>query len=183
MKKFVFICCLLLCCIGCISQEQRAKKLIKEELRTTLHDFKSYEAVTFGSLDSIFTDFTDTPTGDSIFKEMNNRASILKMKISETNEALDDYKNEYNERLQEYYRERAIKKYNELQILREEVDKDPDILLELISNHVPEFKGWKMNHSFRSKTLGSNYKLAHQVYYFNIEISKITKSFDVDDED
>jgi hypothetical protein len=110
MKKILlFVFAVLF--IGCVSKEQRAKKLIKEELRKTLHDFKSYEAVTFGTLDSVFTDFTDTPFGDSIFKEINSRAKLLKTQISETNEAIDDWKNEYNERLKEYYREKAIKKY------------------------------------------------------------------------
>jgi hypothetical protein len=57
MKKspLGFILLLLFLC-SCSNREDQAKKLIKNELSTTMNDYNSYEGVEFGKLDSTFSD-------------------------------------------------------------------------------------------------------------------------------
>jgi hypothetical protein len=176
MKKILFICCCFTF-IACSSPEKKAKNLINEELRTTLHDFKSYEPVTFGNLDSTFTYFSDTPKGDSIFRKLREKQKELESAIDYSNEASEKYKTiSFENSLKEYYLQEKIRTFNESQVLRREVDKERDIFVKLSVEYVRKFNGWEMQHSFRSKTLGGNYKLVHRLYTFDKEITKIIKS-------
>ena len=73
----VFIILLLLFCIGCKNKDDKVKELIKQELSKTMNDFKSYEPVEFGKLDSTFTAYdratfslVDTIAAESIEKQL-----------------------------------------------------------------------------------------------------------------
>ncbi|HEX4373688.1 MAG TPA: hypothetical protein VHZ50_10330 [Puia sp.] len=50
MKKILFISLILSGCT--FTREGKAKKLINEELKMTLNDYKSYEPMKFGNLDT-----------------------------------------------------------------------------------------------------------------------------------
>lgn len=67
MKKQKLVIMLFsLIVIGC-SKEDKAKSLIKEELAKTMNDFKSYEPVEYGKLDSNITSYEkDFSKSDSI---------------------------------------------------------------------------------------------------------------------
>src|SRR5579862_4156486 len=86
MKKLLYIILIFSSSCGHKSPEERAKKLIDEQMKLTLNDYKSYEPVTFGKLDSSFTDFKDDPkyiadakTADSVMKEMNSMSEDMKI--------------------------------------------------------------------------------------------------------
>lgn len=88
LKKHVLVLLLFPMIFSCNSQEKRAQKLIKEEMRLTLNDFKSYEPVQYGTLDSAFLSYEDSPQV-KLYQEkleefqqeaelLNNLANILK---------------------------------------------------------------------------------------------------------
>lgn len=56
MKKLTVV--LFIALVACSqSKEEKAKSLIKENMKTSMNDFKSYEAVEFGKLDSTYTSY------------------------------------------------------------------------------------------------------------------------------
>lgn len=59
-KRILTFIALSVILFSCSNNTDRAKKLIKEELSKSLNDFKSYEPVQYGTLDSTFTSFDDT---------------------------------------------------------------------------------------------------------------------------
>ena len=61
MKTYVFIVTLVLVMVSCSSSESKAKKAIKEDLKLTLHNYKSYEPVQFGQLGVASSKFDDIP--------------------------------------------------------------------------------------------------------------------------
>jgi hypothetical protein len=60
MRVQVFFIAVIFILVSCTTPEGKAKKAIKEKLKITLHDFKSYESVEFGTLDSLFSDVTSS---------------------------------------------------------------------------------------------------------------------------
>ena len=61
MKIFTFIFTLTLILFTACSQEYKAKKAIREELNSTLPDFKSYEPIKFGKLEVGYSRYIDLP--------------------------------------------------------------------------------------------------------------------------
>lgn len=60
MKKILFLATVVLVMTGCKSREEKAAKLIKQEMFKTLYDFESYEPIET-KIDSAFTSiYTDT---------------------------------------------------------------------------------------------------------------------------
>jgi len=61
MKVIVSIIFLLLFVTACSpNNEERAKKLIKDYLKLSMNDFSSYEPMEFLTLDSTFSEFSDS---------------------------------------------------------------------------------------------------------------------------
>ena len=77
MKK-ILIYILLILLSACTTPEKKAKKLIESELYLTLNDFKSYEPVSYSSLDSLYS----TYEMDSLYIKNEK----LKIKLKEFSE-------------------------------------------------------------------------------------------------
>lgn len=69
MKKIILAACTVFALYSCgKSSEEKAQELIKTNLKESLKDWSSYESVSFSKLDSIFSEYKDTP--DAVKLEM-----------------------------------------------------------------------------------------------------------------
>lgn len=81
MKKVFIILLIVQISYGCSTKEDKAKKIIKKDLSTTMNDFTSYEPIEFGKLDSMITKYDETEflNNDSlIFYEKSDIPILLK---------------------------------------------------------------------------------------------------------
>lgn len=167
MKRLLPFTCL--CLFACSKPpEQKAKDLIAKELNLTLHDFKSYEPVQFGKLDSSFT---------SLDKNEDYEASINRMEeivkeLKEMNQDMDIYGSLWSS----YRLEQETRKFKRLRI---EFQYN-QYLSDSISNAFrQQFKGWQMKHSFRAKNLAGNVGIQHRLYQFDSSLMRITGQEDI----
>ena len=70
MKKIVILVCIIFAQCNSKSNEDRAKELIKEKLRTELPDFNSYESISFGTLGNALLPYEETD------KYLNNKKIV-----------------------------------------------------------------------------------------------------------
>ena len=191
MKKILYIPVIIVLLISCEkSPENKAKALIKENLRTTLHDFSSYEPVTFGSLDSTFTNCLGSPEYVSVLKELDpamEKSAELRKDIETGKKIMDSFvesglhlssPDSYKE-IKRIYDESV----NEGKEVYAELEAFQNKLESIKNTFTPEFNGWSMVHSFRSKTLGGNYKLAGMIFYFDPGLTMVLKTEDPSGED
>lgn len=158
-------------CLSCGSKttsEQRAQKLIKDHLYETLHDYKSYEFVKFGKLDSTFTSVADEPAYATAGKTFD---SLLK----ESEENLEQAKRYSSAYLYGNIGRKFLAK----------AERCHDMLAPIAvwldsfkANFHGRFNGWSMTHSYRAKSLGGNLGISHDIYYFNIAIDSLLENRD-----
>lgn len=136
--------------IGCSSPEKKFKKAIKEELRLTLHDFKSYEPVQFGKLEVAESIYTDLPI---VSEYLDKSEADLKL-VHEYNDKADIYDNSYSRDEYWYYSRLSSEALNSAKKYLEKIDS--------IKLHFkPTVIGWQMAHTFRAKNLGGNLGIHH----------------------
>jgi hypothetical protein len=148
--------------------EEKAKKLIKDRLFTTLHDFKSYEPVKYGTVDSSFTSVFEDPT----YMALKSEYDSLKKEVDDNIERGKTY---VNYPMIAYmgikYANTAQKCVDQMIPLGKSMDS-----LEVVFK--PKFNGWKMDHSFRAKSLGGNLGIHHYTYYFNEKLDSLIDAID-----
>ncbi len=192
MKKNIFLV-IFICLVSCKSKEDKAKEAIKQFLFENLHDFKSYETVKFEKLDSAFILYSKSDSakitchklldtirvGDSVFQKMllykNYEDSLNKfvypfpillsddekIKLIDTTKFIAKWAKENQHYFYERYR--CQKRINTIDSIHEMV-----------------FKGYKMLHSYRCKTLGGNTRIFTTEFYFDTKM-KITGEKNLDD--
>lgn len=172
MKTILLILLVSVSFYGCsFSKESKAKKLIKANLKETLHDWDSYESVKFGKLDSVFT---------SIENDTGYVYSLSK---------LLEFKNLFDENVKDselysgMYSSYYVAKYSQsVSDMRSNLDsmKVYKAMADSISdNFKSTFNGFEMNHSYRAKNASGNKIIGHFVFYFDKEIKEIIKSEDI----
>lgn len=171
MKKPVLIvACLLFMIVSCKqSPEEKAKALIKEELRTTLHDYKSYEPVNYGILDSSFS----SPADLVEYREAKAAMSDNLEKLKEFNSDLEIYGRSW------VASGEFANKKEQYKLLNIEFDKAKKTVDSILKGFVPRFSSWKMKHSYRAKSLVGNLGIHHYDYYFDSSLTKIIKNVDI----
>lgn len=170
MKKLLLCFALMPLFIACKkSPENQAKFLIEEKLKKTLHDYKSYEIVEFGKLDSSFTIFEELPH----IKKEYDRVDEFNKEASDNLDLAKIYSDSY-------YLQDTFNKY--MKIAQRANDSARSILKRIDVQHSKfksEFNGWAMNHSFRAKNLNGNLGIHHYTYYFNSDLTEITDQVDI----
>jgi len=171
MKKKIFIAVLGIIFISCTSNEKKAEKLITQTLKETLHDWSSYESVKFGTLDSTFT----TVYNDTVYLSYKAKLMAYFNKLEETMKEIKFY--------DDMYSNWALQKRKKLlmiaQMCLDTIKIYEPIYKEMEENFTPEFKGWKMQHSFRAKNAGGNKVIRHYLYYFDKDLTKVNYSEDI----
>jgi hypothetical protein len=169
MKKLIPLPLFLLFAACTPSPEEKAHQVVKEELRTTLHDWKSYESVKWGKLDSAFTFYADDLAYKRLVEDFDNASKEAQDAESkmEIYKGLTLFRDKWN-----YY----------LSIAQSDLKKMlQDTLLEsnFKRDFKPKFSGWKIEHSYRAKNLAGNLGIHHYMYYLDSAIKQVNKSEDV----
>lgn len=160
MKKLLFI----LCIIGLFScketQEEKAQSLVENYLKENLKDPSSYESVSFGVIDSTFTNVEDEPE----FK----RLDIAKGLLDKVDEAQLKVKMSYtyslNERMK--FQDEADMYLDSAKIIKAEVDS-------FVENYKPSFNGYLIKHKYRAKNGFGALDLTEQIFLIDKDQSKI----------
>lgn len=167
MIRFSFLLFIALL-FSCSSKEDRAKKACKKYLNETLHDIKSYEEVSWGEIDSAFTTAENSAQVIALEKDFDVLENDIKERIDSMKLYGDAWKaiGEYKWRL-----DHVSQKTEELQKISNKIDS-------IAANWKPEFIGFKIKHTFRSKTLSGNFRIAHYTFFLNPELTTVIKQED-----
>jgi hypothetical protein len=151
------------------TREEKARKLIKDHLYVTLHDFKSYEVVKFEKLDSSFTTLED----DSLYKEYNALVDEQLENAKKANSSAEIYAglSFYTNTARQYINASKAATDSAMLLLKK--------MKTIEADFKPEFKGWKMSHSYRTKNLSGNVFLSHYMYYFDKDLKKVVDHKDI----
>lgn len=177
MKICVYILVLLITLVSCSSPERKAKKAIKEKLKMTLHDFKSYEPVEFGTLDSLFSDVTSSSEYE-VFKSKHEawiRQADKEYKVNqeEIKKAIFDGNSSHIP---------IINEYSLVPRCKDSAQIYADKMQAFVDSYKPRFIGWSMTHLYRAKNLTGNYRLANESFYFDKDLIKVVGSIDMSEE-
>ena len=169
MKNLLIILCVILVS-SCAAQPtplKKAEKLIKQNLFETQHDFGSYELISFGKLDSAFSEAVYDINVRKAFEDflyLKNKYEDIELQINKQ-QTYEDRKPFYN---------RALKILDTLEVYENRA-------YALNKNFIPKFIGWQIDHKFRSKTKSGNFRITNLKYIFDKEITKISRVDDLDD--
>lgn len=167
--KFIFHLLALVVLLSCghASNESKAKKLIRDHLYKTLHDYKSYEPVEFEKIDTLYSAAID----DSLF---NLYRTLADKYLDSANGLTNELKNSY------------LLPSSSVVLIQEKGERTMDSAQYFIKKmeerekiFKPDFIGWKMNHSFRAKSLGGNLGIHHYRYKFDKDFKEITGEDDI----
>lgn len=169
MNKLLLIA-VIVSFVACSSPENRAKKLVKQRLKETLHDWNSYENVKFGTLDSVYTTVFDNSEYVAIADEFTATARELSS-LMDDYEIYRDLGYLFASKRKSVY-DRIMERGNICDSLKFKMDSIKKVF-------IPVFKGWSIDHSFRANNLAGHKGIHHARYYFDKELTKIVDSKDI----
>lgn len=171
MKTYTIFLTLVFLLFSCSSFEDKAKKAIKDNLKLTLDDYKSYEPVQFGKLEYAMSIWADAPEVTNLLKK--ETYYIAKCQ---------EYKEKYT--LYEFdVLGKDFTMYFDLSgIYLDSAEFIDEKIKTFEANFVPERIGWQMNHSFRAKTSSGNLRINKYLFIFDNNITRVTKAVDLSEE-
>ena len=149
----------------------KAKSLIKEELKKSMNDYSSYEPVDFGKMDSVYTN-------------LETDSTFIMIDV-----AYESYKEQQKKNLDEYLADITTgdkelmgidKKQND--IYAGKIDSIGKLRAKVLSTFKPDFKGWRLEHTFRGKNKLGALVVNKYAFYFDKGITKILDSQSLDKE-
>lgn len=188
MKKYcyLFIVAAILL-TACKSKDDKAQEIIKAELFKTLDDYNSYEPIET-KVDSLFTSLYDDP-------DISNWGAMFGVMLRNTEE--------YSEQLKEAESDMEIwkgssslfglNKYTDAHREYNRIKEEGQGVLEILSDlsdsiknkkgtlNLNEFRGWKVNHKFRSKNKDGNFVISDHFYILDMEMKNIIEEYDAQD--
>ncbi len=163
--KVLLLIPILFLLISCNSPEKMAKTAISENLKLTLNDFKSYEPVEFGKLDSSMSKYEKSPRGQALLDSSDKYSGAYK-------HLNDRLAYESDPRIALVILNLANKRLEQSQSFVKQFNKEAPF-------YKPQFIGWKMQHSFRAKNLAGNFGINHFLFYLNPELTKVIQTSDI----
>ena len=147
---------------GAPSNEDIAKGLVKEHLRTTLPDFEhNYEASNFGPLGGAFLPFEETEQY---------------VEFSKTLKGLNDSIVVLEKKQQENGADKTIG--NRMQVLKDSITAKGERNSTIKQSYIPE-KLFKISHAYIVKDKEGLEKKIEDEFYINKELTKVVKSKNV----
>ncbi len=178
----------ILTLMACQSREEKAAKLIKEEMFKTLYDFSSYEpieTVVDSSFTSIYRDSTILSYAYLINEHLDDVKEYFE-KIEDAKSTMEIWAGSYS-----YYSRSKFNKATEE--LTSNLGKANELLSKIreIQQQIkerskyfnPTFCGWQASHKFRCKTKGGNFELPNYLYVFDPDFKKIIYQENLADEE
>lgn len=144
------------------SLESKARKLIEKDLKTTMNDFSSYEFVSITKPDTVFSSFSTSEIGQKMWDKK------FQIDADSFNLALDA----------EFCTDSKQKS-----ILLDSIEKGKSFLNEyrkLESEYKSKQDGWAVVFTFRGNNSVGAKIIGNYLYYFDVDMTKITKSSKVD---
>lgn len=143
------------------TKDDIVKDNIKSYLSKTMNDFKSYEPVEYGPLDSIITTYDKTPRFDSL-------KSIFDGYLSESKKATDNAKIVAG--LAPYTYKLEVEKSNSFNGLADSILSIMKIEDSLFK---PEFLGFKTKHSYRNRNENGATVLTSEYFYMKKDLTVV----------
>lgn len=188
MKKVSVLALLLVLLVSCSSNEDKANRLIKKEMKKTLFIADSYEPVET-QLDSAFAPFDNPELFERMFDFFQYSEELEEVKLdikhakssmsiwSESYSSLGEsqfVKNEYEEARREY--EQAVAREKTLtDIMMNKATK-----LKKMLESPSEFIGYKAVHSYRAKNNAGQVLLGKNIFFFDPEIEHVLAQYDME---
>lgn len=145
MKKLLLLLTATLILSSC-SNEQKAKKVIKEYLSKNMNDFKSYEPIEFLEIEPIYSHrYESVPDAEEILRDSIGMSKMFS--------SLSDPD--------------TVKKYN---IIMDELMAP---LREAEKNHVPKLLKYEITHRFRGKNLVGTLVLNQWTFYLDKDLTEV----------
>jgi hypothetical protein len=172
MKNILLFTLIILILSACSNNEKKAKKLIKDYLKTTMNDYSSYEPMEFLTLDSTFSEFSDS-----------KRCQKIDSLLAFCRENIKDYSDQIN-----YYQDAGDRfpSKNVIIQLKGYRDAEEKHYSELFDTYKkektlfkPEHIGWKMAHQFRGSNAFGAKIINMFIFYLNIDLTAIIKVEDL----
>jgi hypothetical protein len=165
----LFYFCLASTFFSCSSPEKKIKNAILQDLKMTLHDFKSYEPIQFGQIEVATSEYTDLPEYKSLMKQID----VCMKEADNYNELKRIYENS------EYSRDKYWANLK-LQLRALENAKVCDAKIDSIKLHFSsQTIGWQITHRFRAKNLAGNLSIHDYLFVVDKEYKKVIKSKDL----
>ncbi|WP_353119450.1 hypothetical protein [Myroides odoratus] len=153
------------------SPQDKALKLIDNDLKRTLNDYNSYEFVELSKLDSCFTvPFDNIQYADSIIK-----LEALKQLAKE---AQDEYES-YLGYSSNYFINKRLDALKKAQYFLNKAKTSAQFTDSFRDTFKPKFNGWQAEHRFRANNAQGNKVLGVYKLTFNIAIDSITGQEDL----
>jgi hypothetical protein len=186
-RKTIFTFLAVIIFVGCQSKEEKAYKLIKDDMFKILYDFSSYEPVET-VLDSAYT----SVYRDSCIREyailLLEDLSTAREYISESDQSFEEakmwkrslylYGSQYKEAIREM--DESLEKAKEHMLKVKEFQN----LIKKRAKELPvEFLGWQTKHRYRCKSRDGNYDIGDIFYLFDKKLEKIIHRQNLDDEE
>lgn len=174
MRNLIIVGIVCLFAFSCsVSNEKKAQKLIKLQLKETLHDYSSYESVKFGTLDTVFTSILEDSAYYSTQDKFKRYERLAESALSEANM--------YSEMRGSYY----AKKYEVALRTANNYQDSIKLLKPIIDSIEKVFKpiqnGWRMTHTFRSNNAIGAKTLGTLLFFFDMDLTKITEYNEVNE--
>lgn len=154
MKKYILslmAASLIASCTSTPTLEEQARSLIKDYITENAHNPATYEAVSFGTLDSIFSSYAASER----YKELNSLCDSFNSIYTAYMDALNfDSAKAYLDKKHDIYR-----------TMNEESDTYK-------GHHI----GFQMSHRYRAASKIGAISLGTTVFYFDKEITRITRT-------
>jgi hypothetical protein len=151
MKNVLTLVLIVLVFSACNNNEKKARKLIKEYLKTSMNDFSSYEPVEFSTLDSTYSSYEESEESHRLKEEIKNtRLAVFDISVD-----YFDYK--------------------------KKIDSLIGVDSLLSKSFIPDHNGYAMSHKFRGKNAFSAIMLKEYGYYFDKDLTKVTDVIDFND--
>lgn len=165
MKYLMFFLLMLLFLTSCQkSNEDIAKELIKQSLKENLDDWNSYESVSYGALDSVFSLMeTDSTINDVelVLKRLERSFGISSSMLSMWKEDTVRYAQAYNEEFLKW------------SSLNDSVSYYKTLVENLKSNYQPRFEGFVMMHKFRANNENGVKQIFGMNFYIDSTLNKV----------
>ncbi|MEO7769142.1 MAG: hypothetical protein ABIS01_17050 [Ferruginibacter sp.] len=161
MKIVLFLLCIAFAGCGAKTNDEIAKDLIKEKLKTSLPDFKDYEPVNFSALGTAFLPYEETSqyiASSKSLKEYRDSVTMLEKIIGE-NKSSSAIVNSYKKTLEQL--QDSINAKND----RKNRDKQ---------GYTPE-KLFKMSHAYTIKDKAGLDKKTEDEFYFDKDLKTVVK--------